>query len=128
MRRCSRSYLRFIAPLPADRHRDRAGLCGRGVGGAVLEEAVRLARLRGAALVWCNARVSALAFYRSRGFRVRGEQWVDPHTGPHVHMERPLRHRLAPMRARGLESHRALAARKRASPSGIYGAGVRRET
>ena len=45
---------------------------GRGVGGAVLEEAVRLARLRGAALVWCNARVTALAFYRSRGFPAAG--------------------------------------------------------
>ena len=32
----------------------------------------------GGELIWCNARVSALAFYERAGFRTWGEEWEIP--------------------------------------------------
>jgi len=43
---------------------------------------------RGGGLLWCNARVPAVAFYERAGFEVRGEPWDEPHIGPHVAMLR----------------------------------------
>jgi GNAT superfamily N-acetyltransferase len=61
-----------------------------GVGGAVLDAAVAHAASAGGALVWCHARVPARRFYERAGFRVHGDEWVDPEIGPHVAMWRPL--------------------------------------
>jgi GNAT superfamily N-acetyltransferase len=65
-------------------------LRGRGVGALVLGAAVRHARGHGAGLVWCNARVGALAFYTRAGFVAAGERYVDPLLGPHVPMQLDL--------------------------------------
>jgi GNAT superfamily N-acetyltransferase len=62
----------------------------RGVGTRLLAAALDHLREQGAALVWCNARTPARAFYERAGFRVHGEEWVDPLIGPHVAMARPL--------------------------------------
>jgi GNAT superfamily N-acetyltransferase len=66
------------------------GLRGRGVGALVLSAAVRHAHEHGAGLVWCNARVGALAFYARAGFVAAGERYVDPLLGPHVPMQLDL--------------------------------------
>ncbi len=63
---------------------------GHGFGSAVLERALDELRLRGARLVWCNARVPAEGLYRRAGFAAIGEPWDDPVIGPHVRMWRPL--------------------------------------
>ncbi|MGD9995297.1 MAG: GNAT family N-acetyltransferase [Ilumatobacteraceae bacterium] len=64
---------------------------GRGVGGALLVEGCRRAVERGAELVWANARDTALGFYRSHGFAVVGDGFVDPTTQlPHHVVERRL--------------------------------------
>ena len=65
-------------------------LRGRGVGALVLGAAVRHARGHGGGLVWCNARVGALAFYARAGFVAAGERYVDPLLGPHVPMQLDL--------------------------------------
>jgi predicted GNAT family N-acyltransferase len=44
-------------------------------------------RERGGGLLWCNARVPAVAFYERAGFNTRGEVWNDPQIGPHIAME-----------------------------------------
>ena len=62
----------------------------RGVGTRLLDAALAHIRAAGGALVWCNARVPARAFYERAGFRVHGDEWVDPVIGPHVAMARPL--------------------------------------
>jgi GNAT superfamily N-acetyltransferase len=64
---------------------------GRGVGGLLLQACVDHARSLGAALVWCNARVRAVAFYERHGFVVDGDVFDVDVIGPHVRMHRPLR-------------------------------------
>ena len=65
-------------------------LRGRGVVALVLGAAVRHAREHGASLIWCNARVGALDFYRRAGFVAAGERYVDPLLGPHLPMQLDL--------------------------------------
>jgi len=67
-----------------------AGLRGLGIGAAVLEAGLTLARGHGALLVWCNARVPAESFYRRRGFAREGAVFDLPEIGPHVLMWRRL--------------------------------------
>ncbi len=50
-----------------------AGHRGRGLGAAMIAAGLDDARRRGAALVWANARDSALEFYVANGFAVVGE-------------------------------------------------------
>ena len=92
-----------VATLLDAPHPERAGLraCqvrgmashpsvrGLGFGAAVLAACVAEARARGAALVWCNAREAALAFYESAGFVATGERFEIPGIGPHfrAHLE-----------------------------------------
>jgi GNAT superfamily N-acetyltransferase len=61
-----------------------------GIGGAVLAAALAHIAAAGGTLVWCNARTPARRFYERAGFRVHGDEWVDPDIGPHVAMWRPV--------------------------------------
>jgi GNAT superfamily N-acetyltransferase len=63
---------------------------GRAVGGLLLERCVDHARSRGGTLVWCNARVGAVAFYERHGFVVEGAVFDVDVIGPHVRMRRAL--------------------------------------
>ena len=63
---------------------------GRGAGSAVLAALVAHARGRGAARVWCNARVGARTLYERAGFRVSSEEFEVPGIGPHYVMELTL--------------------------------------
>ncbi|MFM8999890.1 MAG: GNAT family N-acetyltransferase [Actinomycetota bacterium] len=65
----------------------RDGRRGGGIGAAILDGLVVHARSRDAALIWCNARIPARAFYARAGFAAVGEEWDDPQLGPHVRME-----------------------------------------
>lgn len=60
---------------------------GQGVGATVLAAVVEHVRRSGGGLLWCNARTSALSFYRRAGFATRGEPWMDPAIGQHIAME-----------------------------------------
>ena len=64
---------------------------GRGLGRQILDTLVTHGRRSTdpAALVWCNARVPALSFYRSAGFEGRGEVMDFPGIGPHLAMFLP---------------------------------------
>lgn len=68
----------------------RPDMRSRGIGSAVLAELLRLAADDGAALVWCNARVDAVPFYRRAGFDVVGDRFELPHIGPHHAMQRAV--------------------------------------
>lgn len=41
-------------------------------------------------LLWCNARVTAIAFYEKCGWQVISEEFDIPHAGPHVRMKKAL--------------------------------------
>ncbi len=62
----------------------------QGVGRRVLDAVVEHVRARGGGLLWCNARVPAVPFYARAGFAVHGEEWDEPHIGPHVAMARQV--------------------------------------
>ena len=63
---------------------------GRGVGGAILERLVALARERGHAVARLNAQTHAMPFYASHGFVAVGDEF-DEAGIPHRAMERVLR-------------------------------------
>jgi GNAT superfamily N-acetyltransferase len=67
------------------------GWRGRGVGSSVLAAVLDHVAARGGGLLWCNARVPAVAFYERAGFRTRGEQWDEPAIGLHIAMTRSVR-------------------------------------
>jgi GNAT superfamily N-acetyltransferase len=71
---------RIVGMATAEGHR------GLGVGSAVLAALVEHARAGSGRLVWCNARMTAVDFYRRFGFETRGEPWEEPEIGPHVVM------------------------------------------
>jgi predicted GNAT family N-acyltransferase len=62
---------------------------GRGVGAALLERLIALARTRGDARVLLNAQVQAMPFYARYGFEPAGEPFVEADL-PHQTMERFL--------------------------------------
>ena len=59
----------------------------RGMGSAVLATVIAHVRGHGGGLLWCNARLPAVPFYRRSGFETRGDSWEDPQIGPHIAME-----------------------------------------
>lgn len=48
---------------------------GKGYGSYLLQHVVQLAKEQDAAVIWCNARVSVIAFYARFGFSTTGEPW-----------------------------------------------------
>ena len=63
---------------------------GRGVGGALLEHFVALARERGHAIARLNAQTHAIPFYEAHGFAISGEPFDDAGI-PHQEMSKRLR-------------------------------------
>ena len=92
------TVLREAPPWPTDsgpnwRLRGMAIAEGRrsqGVGALVLAAVFAHVRSHGGGLLWCNARVPAVEFYRRAGFATRGESWVEPVIGPHIAMACPV--------------------------------------
>ncbi len=75
--------LRGMATLPEVR--------GRSFGCALLDACVAHARAEHAALLWCNARTSAAAFYTKHGWQIVGAEFDIPTVGPHFRMLLDLR-------------------------------------
>jgi len=70
--------LRGMATLPEVR--------GAGFGRALLDACIADAAENGAALLWCNARTSAVALYRKHGWATLGDEFDIPTVGPHFRM------------------------------------------
>lgn len=66
----------------------RADLRRAGIGARVLAAAIDRVATHGGGFVWCNARATAIAFYRREGFVEHGAHFDDPHIGPHIVMWR----------------------------------------
>jgi len=49
---------------------------------------VMFATASGKPLIWCNARTSAVEFYRKLGWEILGTEFDVPDVGPHFHMWR----------------------------------------
>ena len=63
---------------------------GRGFGSAVLRDVFAAAAEAGAAYLWCNARIGAVAFYERHGMQTVGPEFDMPAIGPHYVMWRAL--------------------------------------
>jgi predicted GNAT family N-acyltransferase len=75
--------LRGMATDPAVR--------GGGAGRAMVEDGLARLAARGADLLWCDARVSAVGFYERMGFTVVTGEYDKPGIGPHRGMVREVR-------------------------------------
>jgi GNAT superfamily N-acetyltransferase len=59
---------------------------GRGAGSAVLAAVLEHVAASGGGLVWCNARLGAVDFYKGAGLVTTGDPWEEPVIGPHIAM------------------------------------------
>ncbi len=62
----------------------------KGLGTAVLLEAEDILIKKDVDILWCNARVSALDFYKKLGYKTVGEVFKIPQIGPHYVMYKKL--------------------------------------
>ncbi|WP_241759439.1 GNAT family N-acetyltransferase [Pyxidicoccus parkwayensis] len=65
-------------------------LQGSGFGAALLRACLEHALQQGGTQVWCNARATAMGFYRSLGFSQKGDPFELPGIGLHHFMWRTL--------------------------------------
>lgn len=63
---------------------------GKGYGSAVIKFAIDELKKRGAAYIWCNARSSALGFYRKLKFQILSEEYEVSGIGGHFNMSLQL--------------------------------------
>lgn len=61
-------------------------LRGSGIGRQLIQACVDFTRDNGVGLLWCNARLTALEFYRKLGFEIIGGEFEIPDVGPHFRM------------------------------------------
>jgi len=59
---------------------------GKGYGAMLIKYAVDYIKAAKAEYIWCNARTSAIDFYKKQGFEVVSEEFEIPGVGPHYIM------------------------------------------
>jgi len=60
------------------------------VGRQLLEACINHGITQKADVLWCNARIHAMAFYQREGFKIIGEEFEIPEIGPHFLMAKNL--------------------------------------
>ena len=75
--------IRGVVTLPQAR--------GTGLGLALMDAAREYAEEAGARILWCNARVSAVGFYRKLGYAMVGDEFEIRDVGPHYRMALELK-------------------------------------
>ena len=59
---------------------------GKGYGKYLLSEAESILRKNNVKIIWCNARVTAVNFYKKMGYQVKGTEFNVPEVGKHFVM------------------------------------------
>lgn len=63
----------------------------QGIGAAIVDAAIGTAKQRGGRLIWCDARTTAVPFYRAHGFTAEGAEFLHAESGiPHYRMWRMI--------------------------------------
>jgi GNAT superfamily N-acetyltransferase len=63
----------------------------QGIGAAIVGAAIEAARQRDGRLIWCDARTTAVPFYRAHGFATEGAEFLHAESGiPHYRMWRMI--------------------------------------
>lgn len=63
---------------------------GQNIGTQLLETCINHAILQKAAVIWCNARINAVQFYKNAGFKIIGDEFEIENIGPHYLMAKNL--------------------------------------
>lgn len=63
---------------------------GKAIGSQLLQTCVNHAIAHKGDVVWCNARLNAVAFYKKEGFKIIGDEFNIPEIGPHFLMAKNL--------------------------------------
>ncbi len=63
---------------------------GRNIGTQLLETCINHAIKQKAHVIWCNARLNAVKFYKNSGFKIIGDEFDLPGIGPHFLMAKNL--------------------------------------
>jgi len=66
------------------------GAQGKGYGKLLLQEAEAILKNKNIDIIWCNARVVAIDFYRKMGYKVMSDVFEAPQIGPHYVMYKKL--------------------------------------
>lgn len=64
----------------------------RGIGQEIIFEALKVLKKKNVDILWCNARIVALNFYRKIGFSVEGETFDIPLIGEHYIMFKKIKY------------------------------------
>lgn len=59
---------------------------GFGAGKLMLQKAVQILKEKSTAILWCNARIAAVDFYKKQGFQIFGEKFEISPVGEHYVM------------------------------------------
>lgn len=93
---CATFYPEFsevVVAAKAYRLRGMATDCSfqrRGCASALMKESLNELRERNCDMLWCNARLVAVEFYKSIGFKIAGELFEIAEIGPHYYMYKKL--------------------------------------
>jgi ribosomal protein S18 acetylase RimI-like enzyme len=63
---------------------------GKGFGKLLLQKAERILSDKGIQIIWCNARINAMEFYKKLGYQVMGKEFEVAEVGPHFKMYKAL--------------------------------------
>jgi len=63
---------------------------GTGVGHKILNHAEHILKQKSASVIWCNARETAVNFYKKNQFKIFGEPFTIPKIGLHYIMKKTL--------------------------------------
>jgi predicted GNAT family N-acyltransferase len=63
---------------------------GKGYGRQLLDRCLQSVAGHGGSVLWCNARTSAVGFYKAAGFEIVGSDFDIPGIGPHYVMVRSI--------------------------------------
>ncbi len=63
---------------------------GQNIGTQLLETCINHVIKQKAGVIWCNARLSAVKFYKNSGFKIIGDEFELPDIGPHYLMAKNL--------------------------------------
>ena len=59
---------------------------GLGAGKLLIENAIALLKLKKIDILWCNARLIAVEFYKKQGLQIFGDKFIVPYVGEHYVM------------------------------------------
>ena len=63
---------------------------GKGYGKLLLQEAEAILKSNDVDIIWCNARLVAIDFYKKMGYQVMSDVFEAPQIGPHYVMYKKL--------------------------------------